>query len=194
MPVNIPSRRNKTFDDTHQDLLAASVRLVGERGVAGLSLAGLARAVGINRTTIYYHFASREALLAEVKAWSAAELAKGLSLEAPQAVRIDLITSFVLENPDIAKLWIDDFTSTGDVRTRYPYWDELVTGVAKLFEQHHESDADAEVYCVLLLTSAIIGPRVFKNSVAPQASNKEIIARFRAEQQRQLSYNHLLNR
>src|SRR5690625_6402983 len=30
---------------------------------------------------------------------------------------------FVLENPELIKLWIDDFIAPGDIRDRYPLWD-----------------------------------------------------------------------
>jgi AcrR family transcriptional regulator len=181
-------KRNKSFDETHRDLIETSVRLISERSVAGLSVAALARATGLNRTTIYYHFENRDALLDAVKLWSSEQLSKGLSAAAPQQERIDHITRFVLENPELLKLWIDEFVSPGDIRARYPFWDVLVEGVAAT-----GGDIDAEIFCVLLLTSAIIGPRVFKNSVRPQASADDIAHRFRREEQRWLRQNALLS-
>jgi AcrR family transcriptional regulator len=71
-PAPPPGRRNKSYEATHQALIEASVRLISEKGVETLSVAGLARAVGMNRATVYYHFASREALLEAVSAWSPA--------------------------------------------------------------------------------------------------------------------------
>jgi hypothetical protein len=53
-------------------------------------------------------------------------------------------------------------------------------------------DIDAEVYSVILMTSAIIGPRVFKNSVCPTASTDTIVQRFRKERQRLLKHAGLL--
>lgn len=38
----------------------------------------------------------------------------------PQHERIDYITHFVLENPELIKLWIEDFVSTTDIRNSYP--------------------------------------------------------------------------
>jgi AcrR family transcriptional regulator len=186
-------RRNKGFEETHRELIATAVRLISEKGVGGVSIAALARAMRINRTTVYYHFESREALLEEVKQWSSAQLAKGLSLDAPQQERMDFITRFVLENPELIKLWIDDFISVGDIRTRYPQWDALVKGTAATFAAHiPEENADAEIYCVILLTSAIIGPRVFKNSVSPTSDVASIVTRFRHEVQRMLKHDALL--
>src|SRR6516164_3272557 len=127
-PLATAQRRNKGFEDTHQEMIETAVRLISERGVDALSISALSRAMGINRTTVYYHFENREALISAVKAWSAEQLARAFKTAAPTPDRIDYITRFVLENPELIKLWIDDFLSPGDVRDRYPSWDGLVEG------------------------------------------------------------------
>jgi len=180
-------RRNKGFDETHRELIATAVRLISERGADALSIAELAREMGINRTTVYYHFDSREALIEAVKAHATAELAKGMDEHTPVPERTSGITRFVLENPELIKLWIDDFVSGRDIRDVYPRWDELVAGIGKRFaEQQPDLDFDPEVYCAILLAGTIIGPRVFANSVRPKMSIESIIARFWKEEQRVL--------
>jgi AcrR family transcriptional regulator len=181
-------RRNRGYLATHQALIEAAVRLIADKGVEALSVAGLARAVEIDRTTVYHHFANREALLEAVSAWSSDQLAQGLSPERSQRERVDFLTQFVLENPDLIKLWIEQFIAPGDIRERYPNWDRLIEGTAESFG----SSADAEVYCTLLVTGAIIGPRVFRNSVRPDLDEATIVERFRAEQQRMLKRDGLL--
>jgi AcrR family transcriptional regulator len=171
-------------------MIEAAVRLISQKGVDSLSISEVARSTGMNRTTLYYHFRNRDALLEAVKDWSAEQLARAFQRTATQQERIDHITRFVLENPELIKLWIDDFVSTGDIRDRYPFWDALVDGIKVAAA---DQAMDAEVYCVILLTSAIIGPRVFKNSVAPAAPIEEVVRRFRAEQQRLLEHEHLLS-
>jgi AcrR family transcriptional regulator len=186
-------RRNKVFDDSHQEMIETAVRLISEKGANSLSVAAIARAMGINRTTVYYHFESREALLEAVRHWSSEQLAKGLSLAIPQQERMDFITRFVLESPELIKLWIDDFISVGDIRSRYPSWDALVDGMAATFAARlPDETVDAEVYCVVLLTSAIIGPRVFRNSVDPASDIETVVKRFRLEQQRLLRHDALI--
>lgn len=182
-------RRNKGYEETHQQMIETAVRLISEKGVEALSVAALARAMGINRTTVYYHFKNRDDMLTAVKRWSSDKLAKGLSMAAPQQERMDFITRFVLENPELIKLWIDDFVSPGNIRDRYPFWDQLVEG----FRDHEKDGAfDAEVYCVAMLTSAIIGPRVFSNSVRPDMPVSQVVERFRKEHQRVLGRDDLL--
>lgn len=186
-------RRNKGFDETHQELIETAVRLISEKGVDSLSIAALSRAMGINRTTVYYHFESRDALLAAVKGWSSAQLARGMDVGAPRLDRISHISHFVLENPDLIKLWIEDFISGGDIRASYPHWDQLVAGVQRSLDEKLPGEgADAEVYCVMMLTSAIIAPRVFRNGVCPDASVEDVTARFMREQLRMLTHDGLL--
>jgi AcrR family transcriptional regulator len=186
-----PQKRNKGFEETHREMIETAVRLISEKGVEALSIAALARAAGVNRTTVYYHFENREALIAAVKTWSSEQLATAVRPVAPQQERIDFITRFVLENPELTKLWFEDFVSPGDIRDRYPPWDALVSGVAESLAAEGD-EADPEVYCVILLTSAFIGPRVFRNSVRPGEDTETIVRRFRTEQQRLLRYGGLL--
>lgn len=187
------ARRNKTYDATHLSLIEASVKLISDRGVEALSVAGLARAVGMNRATVYYHFADREALLEAVSAWSSAQLTRGFAGDESQRERIDFVARFVLGNPDLIKLWIEQFIAPGDIRDRYPKWDEFVAASrATRGKEASDEAVDVEVYCTFLLAGAIIGPRVFRNSVRPELSEDEVVDRFRAEQQRMLRQAGLL--
>lgn len=164
-----------------------AVSLIAERGVEALSIAALAREVGINRTTVYYHFDSRETLISEVKAWSADQLAGAFRQDKSRHERMDHIYRFVLENPDLLKMLMDDFLSVGDIRALYPPWDDLVAGIREHFSGSELEDSiDPEVFCVNLLTSAFVGPGVFKSSVCPDADIETVIARFKAETMRML--------
>ena len=189
----VGGRRNQNFADTHQLMIETTVRLISASGVDAVSIAALARAMKMNRSTVYYHFENREALIASVKAWSAEQLSKGCNADLPRRERIDHISRFVLENPDVIKLFIDDFIAVGDIRERYPLWDELVAGMSTVLRKNFpREEVDPEVYCVLILTGAFIGPRVFKNSVRPNESTDAIVDRFRKEQQRMLRLDALV--
>ena len=83
--------------ETLTSLIETAVRLISQKGAGALSNAAVARALKINRTTVYYHFRSREALLRAVKVWSAEQLSVAFRRDAPQQERIDYITRFVGE-------------------------------------------------------------------------------------------------
>ncbi len=190
-PRRIP-RRNKGFDETHQELIETAVRMISERGTDALSITALAREMGINRTTVYYHFDSREALLHAVSSWATAQLDKGMDYNLSQPERIGHISRFAIENPELIKLWIEDFVSGDDIRGSYSSWDVLVEGTRQRLAQEHPGEAiDAEIYCVMLLAASIIGPRVYRNSVNPAASTDEIVAKFVREHQRVLGRDKL---
>lgn len=50
--------------NAREDVLAAAARLFGTRGFAGTSTREIAHAVGIKQASLYYHFASKDAMLA----------------------------------------------------------------------------------------------------------------------------------
>jgi len=179
--------RNNGFRQSHQQMLEIAVRLIADKGVEALSLVQLAKELNVNRTTIYYHFKNREQLVSEVKQWAAQQLTTGLDSTLSQEQRIDYITRFALENADLVKLWIDDLLAGADIREAYPAWDELVAGIRRSFSAGGAAQIDAEVFCLNLLVTAIVAPRVFKNSVAPGERNESIVARYRREHQRVLA-------
>ena len=186
-------RRNKGFDETHREMIETAVRLISETGPDALSIAALARAMGINRTTVYYHFEHREALIGAVKDWATGELARGMEVGTSTPERMSHISRFVLDNPELIKLWIDDFVSGSDIRASYPRWDELVEGIGCRFaEENPGEDFDAEVYCTMLLAGSIVGTRVFANSVRPGVSKQSVIERFLKEEQRTLERDRLV--
>lgn len=187
--------RNRAFDQSHREMIETAVRLISEKGAEALSVAAIAREMGIDRTTVYYHFKSRDDLLHAVSSWATEQLAAGMDLSMSQPDRISQISRFVLENPALIKLWIDDFVSGSDIRGSYSRWDDLVGGMKRQFEQERPGETvDVEAYCAMMLSWAIVGLRVFANSVVPAGtSNDEIVARFIREEQRMLRREGLVN-
>lgn len=171
-------RRNKGFQETHVLLIDTAVRLMSEKGTEALSLSEVAREAGVNRTTVYYHFDSREALLAAVREWSANQLAAAFAPSDPTESRTRFLTRFVLEKPEVVALWTEEFLASGSVAARYPRWDALVEGLRVQFGENGEAaEMDAEAFATFLLTWAMIGPRVYRSSVRPDLSLDEAVDR-----------------
>lgn len=185
--------RNKAYEATHRTMIETAVRLMSEKGIEALSIAELARHMGIDRTTVYYHFKNRDDLLDAVSGWATEQLARGMDLSISEQDRAEQISRFVLENPSLIKLWIDGFVSGNDIRDSYTRWDELVEGVRTHFSRAFpEQKVDAEIYCVMMLCAAIIGPRVYANSVRPDATVDTILQRFLREERRMFERDGLL--
>lgn len=185
-------KRNKGFAQTHREMIDAAVRLVSEKGADAMSIAALAREMGISRANVYYHFESREALLAAVRDWASEQTARGMDANSSVFERTVEICRLVVEKPELMKLWIDDFINGDDIRKIYPMWDPFVQGMQERFDKEQpEQEIDAKVYCTIMLTTAFIAPRVFARSVEPSESAEAIVARFVKEQQRVLQRDHL---
>jgi len=60
------ARRSYHHGDLKNALLDAATRLIDTKGVAGLSLRGVAREAGVSQAAPYHHFKDKEALVAEL--------------------------------------------------------------------------------------------------------------------------------
>jgi AcrR family transcriptional regulator len=109
----MPARRIRIKAAYHhgnlrQDLVTAAVQLINRKGVAALTLRGVAKRLGVSQTAPYRHFASKGALLAGVAADGFRELLaameKALAAAGPdlvaryQATGVTYLT-FALEHP-----------------------------------------------------------------------------------------------
>lgn len=179
-PRSDVEQRNRPYNETHQELIRTAVRIISERGVGSLSIVSLARELGVDRTTVYYHFRSRDDLLAEVKAWSADQLSKAFAVDDTREERIDYTIRYGIENPELIKLWIDDFVSGKDIRAIYPRWDVLLTSMQQQLDEDG-IDLDIELFFFNMMMVGIIGPRIYKNSLHPEIDTETLVAKYRDE-------------
>ncbi|TCM15052.1 TetR family transcriptional regulator [Novosphingobium sp. PhB165] len=171
-------RRNKGFEETHLVLIETAVKLVSAKGMEALSLSEVAREAGVNRTTIYYHFADREALINAIRKWSAQQLTAVLSSTDTAEHRGRSVIRYVLENPEVVALWTEDFLSPGRISDRYAMFDGLTEELRVHFETEPMAEGlDAEVFATFMLTWVLAGARVYRNSVQPEASLDEAVER-----------------
>ena len=177
-------RRNRNFAETHRQLIERAVAMVGNDGIDELSVATLARDAGMNRSTVYYHFDSREALLAEVKHWVATRLSEMLTAPGDPATRLEMVITFVLARPVLIQLWLMDMISGGDINRQFPRWTALVGmlegGLRKagLDGVGQMDTAEAEVWATVLVSSAIMAPRLFIYSVRRHEDKARVAQRF----------------
>jgi len=181
-------RRNRNFAETHRQLIERAVALIGQDGADALSVATLARDAGMNRSTVYYHFDSRDALLDSVKQWVGMRLSEMMMGLGDPAERFERTVHFGLTHHAVLHMWIMDLTTTGDIRERFPFWDVLVGAMQR--EQANCAQADseqasgraavdeAEVMACVMLSAALMGPRLYKSSVRPQEDADAIAQRF----------------
>ncbi|GER22267.1 TetR family transcriptional regulator [Zafaria cholistanensis] len=76
-------------------LLAATIAVVAERGLHGLTFRAVAELAGVNNTLISHHFGTKDALLHEAVAWATARAIRLSDLSATETIDGDFARALV---------------------------------------------------------------------------------------------------
>ncbi|MDG2523255.1 TetR/AcrR family transcriptional regulator [Caulobacter segnis] len=103
-----PRKRKGQGGERREEILGAALRLIGERGVHGVSTRQIAEAVGISQPSLYAYFPSRDAIVEELHDRAFVLLVQALDRFVPtpgtpleQAVEyLRVYVDFGLNNPD----------------------------------------------------------------------------------------------
>lgn len=140
---------------TSDDLLQACAEMIASDGIAKLSLRKLAEQVGIKAPSIYEHFESKDALLAEVRRSAATELRKSLVAHgrgsSPRARLLGMAKgylAFARKQPALFALFFMESPSARaslaeTIEPDSPY----AVLLARVQEVVGESTADVEILC-----------------------------------------------
>ncbi len=170
---------------SRETLLRAARELFAERGPEGLTIVEVAKRAGLNRSTAYQHFSSREALTAAVAAEFARDLR--LLLEAPRGFgeQIDFFVRYFRDHPDIARLWMFHLL-TGQSRGREG-WEDYIRSLEEMTKKTHSLPGiDAEMLGVIGLTSALVWSVMADQDPGSKAQVDADTDRFAGELQRLL--------
>jgi AcrR family transcriptional regulator len=185
IPAMEHHRRNSNFVETHRELVEKAVALVSLKGLEALSVAALAHAANINRSTVYYHFDSRESLLLAVRKWVRQQVARGLIAALDNHNAAESVTQFLLENNEVAQIWIDDFAASTNMRESYPEWDAMVEAVqTRMGRLFPGAPCDGEIWCLMLLSAWFVAPRIARQALPSVRCPNLLAARFKAERLR----------
>ena len=155
-----PRHRNRNYENTHRFLIERAAELIAKSGADGVSLCALARVTGINRSTVYYHFETREALMTEAQQWSSKQTAASDNAEVSRWQSIDEVAKLFQSDPEVISSWIDNYMVGGAIRQRYPQWDRLVAQIGAAFaELDSHEPCDPEVYSMLFLAGSNVARR-----------------------------------
>src|SRR5271167_737728 len=112
------TRRSRMKAERRLQLVRAAARLFAERGFRAVSMEDLAAEAGVSGPAVYRHFASKEALLADLLINVSEQLLEGGSLRAraasPFASLESLIafhTDFALRDRDLIRIQDHNFAS-----------------------------------------------------------------------------------
>lgn len=150
-------------------ILERARSLLSNVGPEGMSLAKVARLAGVNRGTIYHHFASRNELLAVAAEWSSEQLANAVfaapfddgEKHASQSNMLRVISrlaNFAIRNPEMSQAWLMQIISMPDP-SKDRFWREYY-GRSLRFQRTPvpAQDLDPEVLAVITLAGTFLWP------------------------------------
>ena len=107
-----------TVDDRREEILRATVAQIAERGVAAIRVADVATALGVSTALVFYHFRSKDRLVAEAFAYAARRDLDRLAQAAGSggSARQRLVRALRLYHPSGSaapgwRLWIDGWSA-----------------------------------------------------------------------------------
>ncbi len=189
------ARRQARFanrrDRSREDILDAAREVVLENGVAGTTLAAVARAAGMSKTALYYYFPSKDALLFELvfrihrnqaqAVHDAAEEAE-TAPEALNALIATLATGYATRLDDFRLAFLyNQMTSAGratvtpeQLERLRPLNELMLAGTAARLGEAGENRAGvAPRLLAFLAQTAVIGLLTFKGNV--EAINEPLL-------------------
>ncbi|TSB20881.1 TetR family transcriptional regulator [Streptomyces sp. NBC_01525] len=115
-PARRPRRR---LNQPREQVLAAAMATIAARGLTGLTMAGLGRAVGMSSGHILYYFGTKDELLLQTLRWSeeqlGAERRAALARRVPVRERLDALVGLYLpDGPGDPRwtLWLEVWNRT----------------------------------------------------------------------------------
>ena len=155
-PIPLEGRRSD-FQDNRRRVLAAAREVMAERGPEALTVSDVAHRAGINRTTAYQHFRTRDALVGAVVADLADEVTAMLVERLPIGERIDRMAHFFLEHPEVGRLVLHQMLSQNPIPQGA--WDRYVGEIRSLAESDRGQDGvDSEMLGYILMCVGILWP------------------------------------
>jgi AcrR family transcriptional regulator len=185
----VPNRREPGA--TYLAILDAAEALMAERGPEGLSVSEVAHRAGVNRTTAYQHFRTREQVIAAVTARLSSEAKRILEAEMSLGERIDHVVKLHLERPEIARLWL--FHMLSDIPLpQDESWERFLNGLRLLAaSERTQPGIDAEMLGCVLVGATLVWSLLARRGPKGVAGASEETERFTRELKRLLAFGVL---
>ena len=140
---------------SYKALIAAARELFAERGPDGLTIVEVAKRAGLNRSTAYQHFRSREELSQCVAEEFANEVRDMLMEPRGLPDQIDFFVHYFEEHPAVARLWMFHLLADqGGPRRGWGTYLESLDTIAK--SPRSQPGIDSEMLGVIGMTSALV--------------------------------------
>ncbi len=137
-------------------ILAAARELLSERGPEGLTVSEVAHRAGVNRTTAYKHFRTRDELIEAVLGETGHEInALMHKLQSTQG-DYDLLIDYLVERPEMGRLWMYWMLSETPLRSRGPMEEYMVSLRAMVEGPGTQKRVDADMLAHILISSVYV--------------------------------------
>ena len=169
-------------------LLKAAKQLIGERGIDALTVVAVAKQAGLNRSTAYQHFASRNDLLEAVMTSFSREFREVFAESRSLSEQFDFFVDHFHRHPDIARIWVHQILQgVGDPET------DFNTGATERLAEGHRSqdNIDAEMLSIISTTSTILWSLMVHHRTKSEAEALRESKRFTRELKRLFLYGAL---
>ncbi len=105
IPTDRPTKRQQQGEQSRELILDATERLMATRGYAATSISDIRKACGLPPSSIYWHFGSKEGVLAAVMERGARRFFAAIPTEGPAARRLDVLADLQSQHPDFLRLF-----------------------------------------------------------------------------------------
>ena len=168
---------------SHKALVSAARDLFAERGPDGLTIVEVAKRAGLNRSTAYQHFRSREELSQAVADEFAIELEELIKEPRGLAEQIDFFVHYFEEHPNIARLWM--FHLLGNESRSRRGWGNYFDSLEQIAKSPNSLPGiDAEMLGVISLTSSLVWSVMASQRTKSKTAAAEETNRFAGELKR----------
>jgi AcrR family transcriptional regulator len=182
--------RRSDFQRTRERIVEAARREIGQRGPESLTISAVAHAAGINRSTAYQHFRTRDELVRAVSDELIEELRAYLASQRPLVEHLDAIAGYFLEHPELARLALHWLLSEGPIP--HEGMDLFRQETRKTAEESGSpADADPEMLGHLLVSVAVLWPLSVRIEFEDAEAQRAATARLARELKRLLLYGVL---
>lgn len=183
--------RGRDSRATYEAILDAAEKLMSERGPEGLTVSEVAHRTGVNRTTAYQHFRTRDQLVHAVIGRLSADVRRVLEADLSLGDRIDHMVKLHLDRPEIARLWL--FQMLSDIPLpEDESWQRFLKGMRALAASERTEDGiDAEMLGCILLGATLVWSLLARRGPGGAAGAGQATERFTRELKRLLAFGVL---
>lgn len=102
----VPTKKQQQGEQSRRQILDATEKLMGTRGYAATSISDIREACGLPASSIYWHFGSKDGVLAAVMERGAQRYFASIPAEAAVERQLDAVVSQQSRHPDFLRLFL----------------------------------------------------------------------------------------